>query len=130
MAPILRLTEVTGWLSCFDKANHWVDIREAYNPCELVQYTNSRISSFTAFLLKAMINQQELFQESTLWLPTARKGDKTSDGDNHKYTTYVVVLTQAGVFLSDYAIIMDGNIHTLVLMPPAWLRIYDQRSVL
>ena len=125
----LPLTEIPGWLGNFNRANQRVDIRELDDLTEVIRYTSSRIGCFTSFVLKAVINRQKKFKESSVWIPTARKGDGNLDVDDHKYTTYVVVIPQAGVFLTDYAVVLNGRNHSLVPLPLSWLGIYDERSV-
>ena len=129
VGPILPLDDVPAWLAKFNNANQRVDIIELKNLEEVVNYTCSVVGSFTSFLLKCVINRQESFRPHSIWIPSARKGDKSSLQDDHKYTTYVVVIPHAGVFVTDYGIVQDGHIRSLVPLPLTWLGIYDGRSV-
>ena len=125
MRPILPLDNVPAWLAKFINANQQVDIVKLKNLEEVVNYTSLVVGSFTSFLLKCVINQQESFCPHSIWIPSAWKGDKSSLQNDYKYTTCVVVIPHAGVFVTDYGIVMDSNIRSLVSMLIAWLGIYD-----
>ena len=118
---------VPQWIASIAEKDDQVDVSELDDIGKVVHFNSSAVGTFTSFLVKCIINRRTRTKQSDLWVRLGEGDDSTDNKLDPNYTSYVVILPHAGVFLSDHGVVLDGSVRSLVPMPLKWLGIHDCR---
>ena len=125
----LLVDDAMDWLLQVSNVDNRAEMTELQTTQEMIDFTASAVGAFTVFVLWCIVHHRELIDMTGIWIPGTRTRETAHDKDDDKYSTCIVVIPQAGVFLSDYGVAPGHKTPLLVPLPMEWLGLYDQCAV-